>query len=77
MGKTYELSLEVLKYIVESPGPLLGFIIFAYLGDYIPVQGDGYLWDWGVQFVAKETKKAVVSAPGVKAIMSLFGQQLE
>jgi hypothetical protein len=57
-----KLTREVMKYLIESPGVWLGFLYFAWLGNYIPMQGDDNMFDGFFRLDGEEIKKSIIKA---------------
>ena len=73
-GETIKISQEVLKYLVESPALWLGFFLFGFIGDYIPLHGDKTVFDYAMAYTTKKTVKTVLGAPPVKFILNILGR---
>jgi len=76
-GETIKVAREVLKYIIESPAVWLGFLFFAFLGDYFKLYGEGTMFDYMAQYTTRKTVKAVVDAPPIKFLLGMLGNKIK
>jgi hypothetical protein len=71
-----KLTREVLKYLRESPGVWLGFLICMFLGDYIPLTTDDNVFEWFFAWTARNSRRALNRVKPVRAFFRFFGLNL-
>ena len=76
-GETIKVSLEVLKYLVESPAIWLGFLIFAVAGDYIPLYGKQTVFEYAAGYSTRTIAKGLADAAPVKFLFGMLGKKIK